>query len=104
MPESRMNDATTDTPAEVQPLPTSQDVADTLARAFDATCDVLALLDTDRNGAAPGSLEHVALDAIMEAVQSPGGDFAVRLNRYLTHLPQPTDPRRHAEVPNYLPF
>lgn len=84
--------------AEVQTLPTSQEVADTLSRAYDAACDVLAMLDESRICPTPGSLEHIAFAALMERVVHPGRDFALCLSHYLQHLPEPTDARRH-DVP-----
>jgi hypothetical protein len=102
MPEKTMNDAATETPVEVQPLPTSQEVADTLSRALDATCDVLVLLDQDTIRLVPSSLEDIALVTIMGELVAPGEAFARRMSRYLDHLPQPTEARHHTRVPSRI--
>lgn len=85
--------------AAAQPLPTSQEAADALSRAFDAACDVLAMLNEELICPTPGSLEHVAYAVLMERVAPPGFLFAERLAHYLQHLPEPTEARRHTGVP-----
>lgn len=83
-----------------QPLPTSQEVADVLSRAYDATQDVIYLLDESRICPTPGSLEHVAFAALIERVVPQGRAFAERLSHYLRHLPGSTEARRH-QIPVY---
>jgi hypothetical protein len=101
MPKKTMNDSATETVvrlggvAEAPALPTSQEVADALGRAYDAACDVVAMLDQQRICPTPGSLEHVACAAMMERVLGPACDFATRVSRYLYQLPQPTVKLHH---------
>lgn len=79
--------------------PTSQEVADAFGRAFEATCDVLAMLDTYVVCPSPGSLEHVAFETLIERVVPPGENFAEQLRRYLCLLPGTTEPRHWGAVP-----
>jgi len=84
---------------------TSQEVADVLSRAYDATRAVLIMLEEDdRTYPTPGSLEHVAFAVLLERVVPLGSEFACRLSHYLRHLPEPTEPRRYDIRDHDIPF
>ena len=86
------------------PLPTSQEVADALSRAYDSTCDVLAMLNEERICPNPGSLEHVAFASIMARIVPQGRELARSLEKYLRHLPPPTEARRYSGISQFDDF